>query len=206
MLSTAIVGVPTTDGDPSVCFATAWRTYNVIEFSKPASRMNFTMTVVEDALWSGLEINLGIINACLPVMPPALQHIFNTPFLRLLTFSTWRSSKPSAYSSTAPSGGSKSSGMRPSWMRIGSSKGNSTVESGYSVDNEAGLGNQLPLQHMGSTTRLAPEPPAYQIPAPNQYYVSGLSPVDGRDANNRVRVETEISWSSQKRPEYGMAQ
>ncbi|KAK8092857.1 hypothetical protein PG999_014444, partial [Apiospora kogelbergensis] len=63
-----------------VCFATAWRTYHVIKFSSPESKMNFTITIVEDALWSGLEITLGIINACLPILPPALQRLSNSPY------------------------------------------------------------------------------------------------------------------------------
>ncbi|KAG4216737.1 hypothetical protein PC116_g34782 [Phytophthora cactorum] len=126
------------------------------------------MTVVEDALWSGLEINLGIINACLPVMPAALQRIFKIPFLRLISFSTWR-----------PASGSEVSGMRPTWMRLGSTKGDKSgsisrkVE--YSVDIEAAspMGH-IPMENMGSTAKLAEhEWPTYHYTATNQFHPSG---------------------------------
>ncbi|KAI1643796.1 uncharacterized protein F4817DRAFT_348677 [Daldinia loculata] len=150
-----------------VCFATAWRTYNVVHFSTPEAKLNFTMTVVDDALWSGLEINLGIINACLPVMPAALQRIFKIPFLRLISFSTWR-----------PASGSEASGLRPTWMRLGSTKGDKNgsisrkVE--YSVDVEANPMGHIPMENMGSTTKLADNQwPTYQYTATNQYHPSG---------------------------------
>ncbi|KAI0846347.1 hypothetical protein F5Y00DRAFT_264728 [Daldinia vernicosa] len=150
-----------------VCFATAWRTYNVVHFSTPEARLNFTMTVVEDALWSGLEINLGIINTYLPVMPAALQRIFKIPFLRLISFSTWR-----------PASGSEASGLRPTWMRLGSTKGDKSgsisckVE--YSVDIEANPMGHIPMGNMGSTTKLAENQwPTYNYTATNQYHPSG---------------------------------
>ncbi|RYP04375.1 hypothetical protein DL765_010215 [Monosporascus sp. GIB2] len=132
-----------------VCFATAWRTYHVVKFSTPEARMNFTITIVEDALWSGLEITLGIINACLPVMSPALQRLFKAPFLRLISL-TWRSSKPSKFSSTGASGTSEFSGIRPPWMRLGSTK------------------DQIPMEDMDSTTRMAANPWDYRYPVANQ--------------------------------------
>ncbi|KAI1360978.1 hypothetical protein F5Y08DRAFT_348291 [Xylaria arbuscula] len=76
-----------------VCFATAWRIHQVIFVSRPSAQREFSASVVGDALWSGLEINLGIINACLPLMPPALQQIGKTILPKTLHFSKWRSSK-----------------------------------------------------------------------------------------------------------------
>ncbi|OTA64299.1 hypothetical protein K449DRAFT_394111 [Hypoxylon sp. EC38] len=108
-----------------VCFATAWRTYHVVKFSTPASQVNFTVTVVEDALWSGLEITLGIINACLPVIHPAAQRIFNVPFQRLASLSTTHSPKNSEIS--AGSSASPEYSRVTSWVRFGNSKDESKI-------------------------------------------------------------------------------
>ncbi|KAI1458187.1 hypothetical protein F4805DRAFT_474625 [Annulohypoxylon moriforme] len=102
-----------------VCFATAWRTYIVVKFSTPEAKLNFTITVMQDALWSGLEINLGIINACLPIIPPALQRLVKVPFL---SFSTSHLAKPSNLSSTGANGASEILGRRLPWMRLDSQK------------------------------------------------------------------------------------
>ncbi|KAK7746794.1 hypothetical protein SLS53_001982 [Cytospora paraplurivora] len=159
-----------------VCFATAWRTYNVVEFSKPASQKNFTVTIIEDALWSGLEITLGIINACLPVMQPAAQHIFNTPFLRLISFSTNRSAKNTKMS--ADSSTPFKNSRFPSWVRLGSSrqskddsKAGIQREVEYVVDIESGSSHRIPMENMGSTTKLAVQDPVtYHSPLTNKYY------------------------------------
>jgi len=141
-----------------VCFATAWRTYHVVKFSTPQSQINFTVTVVEDALWSGLEITLGIINACLPVMQPAARRIFDTPFIRLISFSQIRSRKDSNLfggSSTRSTGYPRFA----SWVRVGNSKNDSKAgierEMEYSVDIESDSGHRIPMESMGSTTKLA---------------------------------------------------
>jgi hypothetical protein len=130
----------------------------VVKFSKPAEQMNFTVTIVEDALWSGLEITLGIINACLPVIPPAVQRIFNIPFLQLISFST--NSSRLAY-----------------WMRLGNSKDESktgierSVE--YSVDIESDSSHRIRMENMGSTTKLATKrSETYHNPLTNRYYNS----------------------------------
>ncbi|KAF2686352.1 hypothetical protein K458DRAFT_486331, partial [Lentithecium fluviatile CBS 122367] len=138
-----------------VCFATAWRIHSVIEFSKPASKMNFTVTVVEDALWSGLEINLGIINACMPIMPPALQKIFKVPFTKLLSLTTWRSSsKPSKMSSGGRSdttGGSGPFNRDPSWRRLNeSNKSKSGILQEHTIDIEAESMDSIPMGPMGA--------------------------------------------------------
>ncbi|KAK4031538.1 hypothetical protein C8A01DRAFT_21259 [Parachaetomium inaequale] len=145
-----------------VCFATAWRTYHVVKFSRPENQMNFTVAVVEDALWSGLEITLGIVNACLPVMQPAVRRIVDIPFLRLVTFTTNRSLKHSKMSdgSSAPS---YSYSRFLSWAQLGSSRDRSEAGTGierkvdYSVDIEMGSahpGMPLGMEKTGSTTRL----------------------------------------------------
>ncbi|KAF1949854.1 hypothetical protein CC80DRAFT_456784 [Byssothecium circinans] len=146
-----------------VCFATAWRTYHVVKFSKPSSKMNFTITIVEDALWSGLEINLGIINACLPVMPPALQKIFGVPLNRLLTItSTWRpfkssswgSSKPSKLSSTGRSGTSNTNAPfnpGPAWQKLdnNSTKSKHGITQEYTIDIEEHSAEGIPMDNIG---------------------------------------------------------
>ncbi|KAH6657930.1 hypothetical protein BKA67DRAFT_656166 [Truncatella angustata] len=176
-----------------VCFATAWRTYNVVKFSTPEAKMNFTMTVVEDALWSGLEITLGIINACLPVMPPALQQMFKAPFLKLLTFSSRPASKPSKFSDSDISATSGSSGSRKSWLRIGGAKGvgrgsdwSETAHSmpviRHSVDVESRSIDQISTDRMGSTTRLATNSTVYQYPTVNQYQLSSKMESQGQNA------------------------
>jgi hypothetical protein len=98
--------------------------------------MNFTMTVVEDALWSGLEIFLGITNACMPVMQPALRKIFNVPFTRLLSLTTRRSTKPSKLSDTDQDANT-SSYRAPSWKRLhDSNKSTDTSESKYGITRD----------------------------------------------------------------------
>ncbi|KAI0503426.1 hypothetical protein F5B22DRAFT_629115 [Xylaria bambusicola] len=83
-----------------VCFATAWRIHQVVFVSTPSAQREFSASVVGDALWSGLEINLGIINACLPLMPPALQQISKAVLPKALHFSRCRSTKDSKSSPT----------------------------------------------------------------------------------------------------------
>ncbi|TEY32580.1 hypothetical protein BOTCAL_0720g00010 [Botryotinia calthae] len=141
-----------------VCFATAWRTHHVVAFSKPKEQLNFTVYVVDDALWSGLEITLGITNACLPVMQPAAQRIFNVPFLRLITFSKNRTTKHPKDSLGYSTSSSNYSRFK-SWVRLDNSKNESKngiercVE--YSVDVESGSGRHIPMESMGSTANLA---------------------------------------------------
>ena len=118
--------------------------------------MNFTVGVVEDALWSGLEITLGVINACLPVMQPAAQRLFNIPFVRLLSFSKIRSNKTSKMSaeSSAPSADYP---RFSSWVRVGDSRGEGNL--GIKRDMEYSVGiesdSNIPMDSMGSTTKLA---------------------------------------------------
>ncbi|KAJ4288099.1 hypothetical protein N0V90_012116 [Kalmusia sp. IMI 367209] len=147
-----------------VCFVTAWRTYNVVQFSKPIAKLNFTQTAIDDALWSGLEITLGIINACMPVMHPALQKMFGVPFNKLLSLtSTWRSSgKASKY--TSSSGNSKltnntiGSGKPQKWRRLDES-GNSSISTTskhgitqeYTIDIEAQSMDEIPMARMGQS-------------------------------------------------------
>ncbi|PSR83627.1 hypothetical protein BD289DRAFT_483228 [Coniella lustricola] len=164
-----------------VCFATAWRTYQVVQFSKPASQLNFTVTVVEDALWSGLEITLGIINACLPVMQPAVQRLVNVPFLRYITFSTNRSAKNSKLSADSNTPFNKYSPF-PSWARLSSSKDRSKVgiqrDLEYSVDIESGSSHHMiPMDNMGTTTRLETQNPVtYKHRPLTKQYFAGESP------------------------------
>jgi hypothetical protein len=120
--------------------------------------MNFTMTVVEDALWSGLEITLGITNACLPLMQPALQRFFSGSFVKLLSLTTRRSTKPSKLSDSDGSG--NSSGLRGHpWRRfdgsnkvIGSSKSKYGITQEYTIDVEAQSTNAIVMENMGQTT------------------------------------------------------
>jgi hypothetical protein len=159
-----------------VCFATAWRTYHVVKFAAPERKMNFTIEVVEDALWSGLEITLGITNACLPVIPPALQRIVNVPYLRLVSFSTDRSAKNSKGSSSTGTNSTVTSYPRfmASWVRLGSSKNGSKTgierEVAYSVDIESDSAHRIPMRSMGSTARLANSTTEYHSALPDQYY------------------------------------
>ncbi|KAI0972308.1 hypothetical protein F4678DRAFT_57575 [Xylaria arbuscula] len=136
-----------------VIFSTIWRTYNVAEFSEPLNMLNFTEAVIPVTLWSGLEITLGIINACLPVVQPAVNRILDTPFLQRLNF----------FSSHSPKGSKVSMGYRNSssrfgfrsWIRLGSSKGKipegkSTAfieyQVEYSVDIEPNSAHEVPME------------------------------------------------------------
>ena len=123
--------------------------------------MNFTVGVVEDALWSGLEITLGIINACLPVIQPAAQRLSDVPYLQLISFSTSRLPKQSKVS-TGYSNSTNYSRFTP-WARLGSSKDESKVgierEVGYSVDTESNSSHRIPMEGMRSTTKLATQNP-----------------------------------------------
>ncbi|KAI0380182.1 hypothetical protein F5Y04DRAFT_100416 [Hypomontagnella monticulosa] len=121
-----------------VCFATAWRTYHVVKFSSPESQLNFTQTVVEDALWSGLEITLGIINACLPVMPPVANRIPNIPFFQRIGSPSNRSPEPSKMSDDF---GASHFSRFPNLMRTGDgSKTGVEGKAEYSVDIESESG------------------------------------------------------------------
>lgn len=165
----------------SVCFATAWRTYHVVKFSTPESQMNFTITVVEDALWSGLEITLGIINACLPVIQPAAQRIFNDPFIRRISFSVDHShepSKTSAGSSTTSNYSRFTSGV-PLGISKDESKAGTEKGIEYSVDIVSrASGNRIPMENIGSITNLAAQAPVTHHKLPTnqilQTYYSGL--------------------------------
>lgn len=119
--------------------------------------MNFTITIVEDALWSGLEITLGITNACMPVMQPALQKIFNVPFVKLLSLTTRRSTKPSKMSDSDRSGNS-SAYRGPSWRRLddsnkstGSSESKHGITQEYTIDIEAQSTDGIVMDNMGQT-------------------------------------------------------
>lgn len=142
--------------------------------------MNFTITVVEDALWSGLEITLGIINACLPVIPPAARRIFNGPLLRLISFSKIRSPKQSRMLPSDTGKSSDYSRFVTPWMRLGNSKGGSDAgivrELKYSVDIESGSTHGIPMESMGSTKKLADNPAEYHYPPAYQYYGTGKPP------------------------------
>ena len=58
---------------PSVCIMTILRTKAVVDFSKPAAKKDFTYTIFQDALWSSLEPSLGVVNTCLPLLPPVIS-------------------------------------------------------------------------------------------------------------------------------------
>ncbi|PQE13588.1 integral membrane protein [Rutstroemia sp. NJR-2017a BVV2] len=153
-----------------VCFATGWRTYNVVVFSRPEDQINFTASIIEDALWSGLEITLGIINACLPVIQPAAQRLCNFSFLRLITSSTKASTKQSHISAGPPSNYSRFT----SWVRLGNPKdepkGGIQRAVEYSVDIESESGRNIRLDDMGSMTGLAGRTEEiYHDPLTNQY-------------------------------------
>jgi hypothetical protein len=119
--------------------------------------MNFTVTVVEDALWSGLEITLGIINACLPVIQPAVRRIVDIPFVRLISFSSIRSSKNSKLSEG--SGTTSYSSQFPSWVRLGNLNGQSKTyierQMEYTVDIESESGHHMSMEKMDSATKLS---------------------------------------------------
>lgn len=51
---------------------TILRIIAVVNFNTPTAKMDFTYTVFFDALWSSLEPSLGVVNACLPLLPPVL--------------------------------------------------------------------------------------------------------------------------------------
>lgn len=150
----------------------------MVKFSRPENQMNFTVAVVEDALWSGLEITLGIVNACLPVMQPAVRRIVDIPFLRLVTFTTNRSLKHSKMSdgSSTPS---YAYSRFLSWAQLGSSRDRSEAGTGierkvdYSVDIEMGSahpGMPVGMEKTGSTTRLVSrnrDAVTYHNPPPN---------------------------------------
>lgn len=59
----------------SVCISTIIRIVAVVKFNKPGGKEDFTYRVIDNALWSFVEPSLGIINACLPIIPPVFQKI-----------------------------------------------------------------------------------------------------------------------------------
>ncbi|KAI0546147.1 hypothetical protein F4679DRAFT_421649 [Xylaria curta] len=159
-----------------VVFSTAWRTYNVVEFSKPASQMNFTVAIIDDALWSGLEITLGIINACLPVLQPAAQLIYNARFFQLLSFSTSRFGSPKNSKMSDSYAHSSNPSQGATWGRLSSSKGESKTgierEVEYLIDVESNTNERVPMEDMGSFTNLTTQTPiTYHHSLTNQYYV-----------------------------------
>ncbi|KAI1308252.1 hypothetical protein F5Y03DRAFT_95715 [Xylaria venustula] len=136
-----------------VIFSTIWRTYNVAEFSQPLSMLNFTETVVPVTLWSGLEITLGIINACLPVVQPAVNRILDTHFYQRFSLPSSRSSRSSMVSM-----GYRNSSTRfgfGSWMLLGNSKGSPPKDKStgfieyqveYSVEIEPNSAHDVPME------------------------------------------------------------
>lgn len=66
----------------SVCISTIIRIVAVVKFNRPGGKEDFTYRVIDNALWSFVEPSLGIINACLPIIPPVFQE---TPLSNLLT-------------------------------------------------------------------------------------------------------------------------
>jgi hypothetical protein len=61
--------------------------------------LDFTYTVVQDTIFGGLEVELGIINACLPVLRP----LFGKAFTATSNFSNSWSKKTEASSQKAAS-------------------------------------------------------------------------------------------------------
>lgn len=55
----------------SICAITAARIKSVLEIDP----LDFTYTIVADTIFGGLEIELGIINACLPLLRPLLRKL-----------------------------------------------------------------------------------------------------------------------------------
>lgn len=66
----------------SVCISTIIRIVAVVKFNSPGGKEDFTYRVIDNALWSFVEPSLGIINACLPIIPPVFQE---TSLSNLLT-------------------------------------------------------------------------------------------------------------------------
>lgn len=142
---------------PSVCFATVWRTYNVAKFALLRDNKNFTVTIIENALWSGLEINLGIINACMPVMYPALQRILNFPVAQMLSNSIWKTTtKVTRFTSTDGSGATSTSSQLKSghirWPPEEPPKAQQGIFCEHTVDIEREASEGVLLRSMGTTT------------------------------------------------------
>ncbi|RDL41339.1 Uncharacterized protein BP5553_01318 [Venustampulla echinocandica] len=57
-----------------ICAITAARIQSVLNLDP----MDFTYTVVEDTIFGGLELELGIINACLPILRPLFSKAFGS--------------------------------------------------------------------------------------------------------------------------------
>ncbi|KAH8722614.1 hypothetical protein GQ44DRAFT_774872 [Phaeosphaeriaceae sp. PMI808] len=147
-----------------VCFATAFRTYHVVKFSKPEAKKNFTVTVIEDATWSGLELTLGIINACMPVMHPALQKLFGVPLNLLLSMtstfrssknSTWGTAKASKLSSTTTrssrSGTNSSFNPGAAWQKLDVNNAQipkQGITQEYTIDIEGQSINGVPMEQL----------------------------------------------------------
>lgn len=139
--------------------------------------MNFTVAIIDDALWSGLEITLGIINACLPVVQPAAKLIYNTSFFQFLSFTSSRSRSLKDSKTSSSYGGSSTKSRFAPWGRLGSSKSESKTgierEIVYAVDVESNTDERMPMQDMGSFTKLTTQTPApYHNSLSNQYYVN----------------------------------
>lgn len=58
----------------SICVITILRVVAAVQFNM----LDFTYDLAKLAIWTDLEPTLGMINACLPVMQPALRRVFGT--------------------------------------------------------------------------------------------------------------------------------
>jgi len=58
----------------SICAITAARIKSVVDINP----LDFTYTVVPDSIYGGLELELGIINACLPLLRHLFRNIFGS--------------------------------------------------------------------------------------------------------------------------------
>ena len=55
---------------------------------------NLSYSIVQDSIWSELEPCLGIVNACLPVLPPVVSHICPLAVFRWKTWARVGSKTP----------------------------------------------------------------------------------------------------------------
>lgn len=57
-----------------ICIFTGLRIKSVLDLDP----LDFTYTMVDDLIFGGLEIELGIINACLPLLQPILKKVLGS--------------------------------------------------------------------------------------------------------------------------------
>lgn len=89
---TAIFGI-----GGGICIITILRIVSVVNLDLN----DLSYSGIDDAIWSELEPCLGIINACLPVLPPVMSHIFHPAVCR---WKTWTGSSNTAQGTrTGPS-------------------------------------------------------------------------------------------------------